>query len=899
METTLKEQYLKIYESQDKEAMIPFLKSLSPKQKKELLIVLEECSSTFNHVRCSGRIIDFIYTATFIICCNQKQFSTLVQLYSLNIPELDKIFEWYCPGWFSKFLNKAVETNWIYLDYLLLVDWTIKGYIQPTEKLIAETLAGIFRVRTANHPGFNIKELDTYPVTLDGHIWLLFKEVSWLDISNTDSKYNASDKQDSICSQAFIYYTSNGRIDRLRVLRECLSTVNNNFKKDLLGEFIELYKRLNPRPEEIIRMQPELFNALASVNTVMIDTVLQDIAQITGENDFLVDDFLVSLLPVLSSKTKKIVISALSVLEQIAETKKTKREAVCLQLAPVFLNKDESIQKKAATILLQWADPGSRIVKENLSQYNATILQSVQTLLKDFLYETDTIVSLAEEKPTIQLPETPIKEANKIPIADSFDDFIFFLSQLFKSDEIYRVEYLPTLIKQFDKQITAEKLPLLDVIFKAACERVSQHCIYGKGSERMFGWDARLFKHIAALYLMEYGRTLINRYPEESEFLQHYYQKAVEEDKNGIEYDFYTEPQFTSLEDWVGGKRASYKPLHTIMLQNKELLSKEVDLPVLSLPTHTPAWVDPVILINRIKVWQDASHKLYLADLELALSRCFIENKDQFIKQAGKVLNEKYLTPVKEWFEQTLPGIERYTRQITWKISEEKKEAPDYTDRYALEISLPDNPREHTNSIFSAIGIDKEIKNSVDLKDLLAYLWFYPNTPEVTCVRILKEHFAFSQIAHAETRDHILTTIKTLADLKDTPNEITLLFLAACLLCSEKTIRDFAINLWIEKTSCGLLNNEQFGRITGELIDKEWTLPKRLTDAVLNNFLNIDNYHNQEIEKLLVATLSNIHAPVSNLKKLLETYHEVISLNKSKADTDRIPQLIEWESEKV
>lgn len=212
---------------------------------------------------------------------------------------------------------------------------------------------------------------------------------------------------------------------------------------------------------------------------------------------------------------------------------------------------------------------------------------------------------------------------------------------------------------------------------------------------------------------------------------------------------------------------------------------------------------------------------------------------------------------------------------------------------------MPDNPREHTNSIFSAIGIDKEIKNSVDLKDLLAYLWFYPNTPEVTCVRILKEHFAFSQIAHAETRDHILTTIKTLADLKDTPNEITLLFLAACLLCSEKTIRDFAINLWIEKTSCGLLNNEQFGRITGELIDKEWTLPKRLTDAVLNNFLNIDNYHNQEIEKLLVATLSNIHAPVSNLKKLLETYHEVISLNKSKADTDRIPQLIEWESEKV
>ncbi|MCD8178641.1 MAG: DUF6493 family protein [Tannerellaceae bacterium] len=118
METTLKEQYLKIYESQDKEALIPFLKSLSPKQKKELLIVLEECSSTFNHVRCSGRIIDFIYTATFIVCCNQKQFSTLVELYSLNIPELDKIFEWYCPDWFSKFLNKAVETNWIYLDYV-------------------------------------------------------------------------------------------------------------------------------------------------------------------------------------------------------------------------------------------------------------------------------------------------------------------------------------------------------------------------------------------------------------------------------------------------------------------------------------------------------------------------------------------------------------------------------------------------------------------------------------------------------------------------------------------------------------------------------------------------------------------------------------------------------------
>ena len=58
--------------------------------------------------------------------------------------------------------------------------------------------------------------------------------------------------------------------------------------------------------------------------------------------------------------------------------------------------------------------------------------------------------------------------------------------------------------------------------------------------------------------------------------------------------------------------------------------------------------------------------------------------------------------------------------------------------------------------------------------------------------------------------------------------------------------------------------------------------------------MNVSPLHNRELEKLIVAMLAELpEKPIKDLKKLLEIYAELLSINNSKAKDEQVLHLLD------
>ena len=66
-------------------------------------------------------------------------------------------------------------------------------------------------------------------------------------------------------------------------------------------------------------------------------------------------------------------------------------------------------------------------------------------------------------------------------------------------------------------------------------------------------------------------------------------------------------------------------------------------LPLLSAPTHTPAYIQATELIQRLAAYQQAGTKPNTWDFQLAIARCAMEDKEEAIATARQLLKDEYL----------------------------------------------------------------------------------------------------------------------------------------------------------------------------------------------------------------------------------------------------------------
>ncbi|MDN3694763.1 DUF6493 family protein [Chryseobacterium tructae] len=822
------EQFKVIYLNYKIKEIIPFLKKLTPKDKRVVAAILKKhINKEWGH--------NTISVLAALACSTTKEEYEKMRpgFHSIPVELVDELFETDIPDWIGEshlFLNG--------FDYLKVLEWEQKGYLTLQDEIWASLLSSSSRTE---------ETLFTYPVTLESHIWYLFEH----ECSIT-SIYQSRSWKDILKN-----LVEEKKIDRSRILKASLAAINFNFSKEHNTWFLEAFAYLEPTHKEILNLQDEVFMIFHSTQHSLFPGVLKIINLIVAEKGFKTQDFLQAAATLMTLPTKNIVNALLQVLEKIAKDDKKYHETVCLFLMPVFLNKDKTLQTKGAKLIVKYGDPRSEKIKTELTFYTASLLSDAQSLLAKFLkgneiLERKEMQSYEEASWYISQPITPI---------EATDDFIFLASQIFNNHEIYHIDLFLDALIRFNDTFEEENFNQLEPTFNAAFKRK----------------EAVGFQHLMATFVINYGLL-------------------KQKNKSKVVSDAYL--SFPTLENW-SEKRTPFifKAYQKLLLGIFEFLKENKQLPLLSVPEHTPCWITVNTLVDKLKIYQLQKEKPIPFDLEIALLRVKKENLKKGEQYAKEQLNEEYFDLLKPIWEENYFS-ERYKKEFLdgsfdWQLGYKKiykwngtEEVPESLISIENTKELPENAS-FLDHIFNSY-------HTMYQDDLIRALYTTPYFSGSLAAG--KYNGDLSCSAYQYDIKGNIEFLDSWMKLNLPFQDVHYLLLSAGLFHKDKTFSGMAFEALVNKAVSEDFNILELGIIIGKKINFEWAPVKRFTD-ILSGFINLSARHNQVFEKLLISILSTVEKPVFNIKKLLELYYELLNQNRTEVNETVAEVLKEWENE--
>ncbi|MBO9730866.1 MAG: hypothetical protein J7623_19660 [Chitinophaga sp.] len=927
-----------ILEKEHDQEIVPFLRQLSPTERKALVPTIKQQAGYYGEViqirqnvfrsRMTEAQWNILAAAAFV--CYDKAAIQHTSFVSRLIGSrlLDEIAPWYMAPWFDALMAELAEKDSLphHLSYERIMEMATQQWLTLTAPMVVTCLT------RAIFPGEKNSRLDStilskYPVTLSEHIWYLFEYPSniyfsdrWVHVTES-----VNGEEEPNWRGLFKRLAANGSLDRMRLLESCLKAANRNFNKLLVGWMMDLLVSLKPTPSELMTLQPLLFQVLDSPQSKAVGTSLNLLKTLLPAPSF---DYnaLVGYVPHLAATGKKaIVASTIQMMDKLCKKYPAAVSNICQGLCQVFVVKEEDIQTKTAKLIVQYAADTDVALKEQLLLFKDSMLSGTQQVLQPFFNGAAAADTLPAQE---QIPLLPlIGPHNQIPEVTDPGELVFLASQAFEGHESYHIDQLPAVLIALQHCITTDILLQLDPAFQRAFAILKQ-----------LPSAAGYFDQMLAVFFLNYGKNMADARPDYAEQLniikhaKHWWRNRADIPCLGQWKSHFQEPGIFHL----------YKKL---LVFAGEKLTKQDALPLLSTPSHTPAWLDPVILAQRLQLYVAAEAIPDELDLQVAIARCSLEDASAAKSLVATMLAGEYqrllefllyadappqgpFTIPSAWMQ---AGITKtplvayeafadfsYNRlplvlmngHYPWKAlrrpyeayGEYNREKKAY-DRYwseetVIEISFPETngqllkgPAPLIQEYLNAVGQHMFIP-APDIKRLLLLT---PNNPAVLLARVAKTCHTYSLRYEVAETSMVLGAIQTIHELETPPNEITCLFVACCMLQSDKTVRAYAAAYWSHRVP-HQINNTELGHIIGQLESIEWAPVKRYCDLVAGSMLQVSAQHNEALEAMLTAILACFGpTPVKDLKKLLEIYSEVLSVNNSRIQHPQIIQMLgEW-----
>ena len=955
------ENWINIFERHDEVAIFPFLKGLTTTQKKDLLPLISKTAKSYLELK--DRLINgkHFYTkkasrkqerilnySIFVTVPNRKHNSCKwlnVQVIATPIVS-DKILPWYCPSWFSDYLNELAQLDFrsLPMTYELVMEMAQKNYMQPSELLIAKLLTRLIYPESPNQRWvyqFRSENLKVKACTLEKHFWYLFEQDT--QIYNCERQLPLTEDFPSANNNWYVAikkYVDAGTIDRTRLLKACLSACNKPiFNKLAIGWFMGLFDFIRPTKRELLAIQTELFQTYTLPYSKATNTALKGIQKIASLPDFQVDHSLINFDKLLISKTKSIVLNGLSILEKIAINHKEKLPLLCELASQSFSTRDATIQHKAATFIQQYGDKDSSKLKTLILSHKTNLLYATKTILGDIIGDKKTcffekiIDSPALKKQAVKL----LKKQTKIPLINGFDEFVHLALQIFDNNEPYHFDQFIANLLVFQKEIKGENIGRLLPLFRRAYQLVFNELPSNHG----------MLDNMLATFLLDYSDLLIGRFPADSKDLQ----KLA---KSYLEQGFYINDQsipfdlnYTHLNRWYNPFDPSqvYAPLKLLLEQVLINLQQQKIQTLLSTPTHHPSWLNPLTFVERLIFYQENNLLPPSIDLQIAISRIAFEQQTQALKLANEKLKGHFLALAKyilstnsdlELQEEsekytpqqyellvaaitknsvvspkkiaTLPTLELpsvlFTGNHKWMVFWEERQFEYWNHKTQklefadtsfihreLQVKTPKdiNFNAHPNFLYQYFPGSAEAfrPNTNDVKRLLGLV---PNNPSPLIALLVADNLKYATFWEILAKKRAVEMIDWLANqhhLNYTP-PIHLL-LATTMLCEDKKMRLKAGKIWQNAVTQNQLNPSELGLILGRLENKELAPLKRFTNLVQNHLLNISEHHNKALEKTIAHLLAKLPPiPIKHTKQLLLLYHELLASNESTINNKRL-----------
>ena len=476
--TALETQLTEIVEKEQGQKIIPFLQKLTQEERESLIPCLSRLEEYYNKFvqleertygtrATSGQhhIIDLAALVIFPL----KEFRK--HEWGINTAHLNEIAAWHIPTWLDSYFveGEGKEFGGFYnMDYEILMDWIERGIltISPSPQTIAGYLVNYIHTTPV---------LEKRDITINEHIWYLFE-------------YDCGQNWHANPAKGYPYYTfqhftENGKLDRMRVLKESLLAINRNFNKNLCSWFAGMFTALSPSVEEQLTLQPEMLAALSSPHSRPINIILGLLKNLCSHPRFLTDDFLDQTTVLFASDVKAVHQNTLGVLSKLAKEKKEYRDTICCAAAQGLMSRDESTQNKIVKLIQTFGETESPTLKEALSAYAETMLTSTKKELAAYLKDnvsdalsTDKVLltTLDEQASVASFDYEPmppiLREDNRIQEITSIEDLIFLASQILDSNELYHFDLFLNALVEWNEQLEAKHItqwtPVLQRAYK-------------------------------------------------------------------------------------------------------------------------------------------------------------------------------------------------------------------------------------------------------------------------------------------------------------------------------------------------------------------------------------------------------------------------------------------------
>lgn len=398
----------------------------------------------------------------------------------------------------------------------------------------------------------------------------------------------------------------------------------------MVNWFAGLFEELQPRAEELISLQEEIMQVFTSPYTKPVNVMLQQLKKIASEGGFRYQEFIEHATTLFFSSPKNSLLTIYSIFEQIVAGHPEMKEVCCIPLCQLFLKKDESLQKKAASFISKYGDASSSTLQEALLSYQSEMFQSIQDILVSFMKQPAEEAGLPET--TFQEKVRICREDNRIPFPANKEDFLFQLSRLFDMDESWETDTTIAALIAFHPQLDEEDFSRMEPVFQRAANIIIN------------SWA--VYENFLATFLLEYQRLWTQKDTANQGFLSKLFTR-LEERLKGIDANrgAYDERAFKRLVDWqpAYSNRTCFEPIKQLWLEVIRKIQKGDSLPLLSTPTHSPAYIQATELVRRLAVYQEANVKPCSWDFQLAIARCALEDKEEAIAVARQLLNNEYL----------------------------------------------------------------------------------------------------------------------------------------------------------------------------------------------------------------------------------------------------------------
>ncbi|WP_066804407.1 DUF6493 family protein [Moraxella oblonga] len=410
-------------------------------------------------------------------------------------------------------------------------------------------------------------------------------------------------------------YIKLGKLERQFVLEKCLEIQSNLWKQNSKKFFKDLFITLKPSDDELLNLQEHLFVLLYSNNKVAINFAIDTIKSIINHKDFKLKEFLSYLNPIMINIEYKGTIKNLIILfDKLLKQNHKLIIPLSSLLSHVLFVSDLSLQERAIKLLVKYAN--SEILGdewENLHSHIESIFHSlpndIQNLLTPIYKEENTPQknNITELLTTIHYHYNSkvtidyFSDHKKITLYQDFNDLLFNFGQL---------EY--------------SKNPVDIEIFMASWLHLKPNQLFTDN-------NLEQVKSVLEKYRHKYSENLLfNLF--KIDFLNAIFENTDEK----INLSDYYFKQFKFL-----------KSYQAVIQQFIWLHQQNIALPLLSTPTHFPAFIEPKILVERLIAYQNANIMVDLTDYAVALARMPRVNIEPAILLLEQLDNELILESLK------------------------------------------------------------------------------------------------------------------------------------------------------------------------------------------------------------------------------------------------------------